>query len=105
MSPISLRYCEGLKTFNTWRLSGALVEARVKIASAADVVVTVGVRRHAVKLRESESAETTFVRQLDEALWATGLVRHPDLPLSSFFLIGAPEGVSAAWRALPDHRG
>jgi hypothetical protein len=109
---VCLVYDAALRTKNTWRMhddSKNMIEARVRIAAAQEVIVAVELRRRMAKMPiwrqvPEDLREIAFVRRLDEETWTTSSVVHADLPLVSFVLEQAPADVSKMFEDLADAR-
>jgi hypothetical protein len=100
-SRLNLTFARALWEPNTWRLdlAGTSLEARIRVASAAEVTLTIPLRRSASKGRHDSRA---FVRAVDGTVWLVcGGQYHDDLPRLEFLLAGAPDHVQERLRAIP----
>lgn len=99
-----LMYDAGLSLSNTWRLHDipnweGCVETRIRVASALEVHVVIGLRRRAAYSREF--AERSFIRCLDGDRWLIeSRVHHDSLPRLELELVGGSERAQASLAGL-----
>jgi hypothetical protein len=100
-SRLNLTFARALWEPNTWRLDlvGTSLEARIRVASAAEVTLTIPLRRSAAKGRHDGRA---FLRDLDGSTFLVcGGQYHDDLPRLELLLTKIPEHVLERLRAIP----
>lgn len=97
---LTLTYDPALSVPNSWRLdSGNSVRARVRVASAAEYLLTIELRRSAVTQRYDSRH---FVRCVDGDTWLISSAQlHEDLPRLELALRGGGEWVHEGLRAIP----
>ncbi len=109
-----LAYAAALNLPNTWRLRyvavspperntrKAVLEMRIEVkddsGQVQEKIITLEVRPYAACRRDD--AEVTYIQSKGGGVWATGLVRHPDITLARFTLSECPEDLKAQLQGL-----
>ena len=100
-SRINLQFSPTLSHANSWRpcIHGHAIEARIRVASTEEHVVTIELRRSAVRERYDSRH---YLRVLDGDTFLVASAQYTDdTPRIELALTRAPEAINEVMRAIP----